>query len=170
VPDYVIAETVLDIARNALLLDTNVLIAAFLSGEDASRQEYARYVLDDFERPLLVPSAVIIEAWGFIVGGRGDASAGYDLLTWLNSPGRATIVPTHRSDVQETQRLIGALAVDCVDAMLAELATNISERLELKPALPIATFDTRDFGRMTRKLGLRLSIFDMRSFDEYEIG
>jgi predicted nucleic acid-binding protein len=169
-PEYRIAETVLDIARNAILLDTNVLVAAFYQGEAEGRRDNAQFILNEWERPLLVPSAVIIEAWGFVVGGRKDWDGGAALLTWLNEPGRAVIVPPFRADVYETQQLIHELSIDCVDAMLAELATNITEQCELSPALPIATFDTSDFFRMLGRRGLRLSVFDMRTMEDVPMG
>jgi hypothetical protein len=113
---------------------------------------------------------VIVEAWGFIVGARSDWQGGFELLTWLNSPGRATIIPPYRADVYEIQQLVQSLSIDCVDAMLAELATNITEQCELQPPLPIATFDTGDFLKMYGSPGLRLTIFDMRTLDDVPIG
>ncbi len=164
-PEYQIAETVLDIARNAVLLDTNVLVEAFSEQENSGRQEYADLFLAQIEGPLLVPTVVLVEAWGILVGSRKARPAGLDLLTWLNRPGRATIVPPHRADVQGTQQIIGGLDVDCVDAMLVELATDITERCNLRPPLVIATFDTRDFTRMSLRHGLRFRVFDMRSLE-----
>ncbi len=167
-PEYQIAQTVLNIARNAVLLDTNVLVEAFSLQDNSGRQEYAELVLEDLEGPLLVPTVVLVEAWGLLVGRNKARPAALDLLTWLNLPGRATIVPPHRADVQRTQQIIGDLVVDCVDAMLVELATDITERCDLRPTLLIATFDTRDFTHMSRKRDLRFRIFDMRSGDIYD--
>ncbi len=168
-PLYKTAETTIDIARNSLLLDTNVLVAAFYSREDAGRQEYAKYVLDDLDRPLLVPTVVVVEAWGMLVGSRKETNSGTALLAWLNSPGRATIVPPQHAGVKRTQELVEAKRIDCVDAMLAELATDITQYCGLKPSLEIATFDTRDFLQMTRKDGLQISLLDMRTLDTIEI-
>jgi len=169
-PEYKIAETVLDIARNAILLDTNVLVEAFSEQDNSARQEYAEYFFDQLERPLLVPTVVLVEAWGVLVGSKKVRLAGLDLLTWVNLPGRATIVPPYRTDVGGTQQLAEDLSVDCVDAMLVELAHDITERCGLRPPLPIATYDTRDFTRMFRRKGdLRFRVFDMRSSDFLEI-
>lgn len=168
-PEYRIEETVLSVPRDAMLVDTGVLVAAFDPREDAGRQEYARFVLDDYGRPLLVPSVVVVEAWGMLVGSRGARSAGLELLTWLNRPGRATIVPPYRAEVLATQDLIERLLIDIVDALLVELATSITERCALRPALPIATFDTRDFLGMLGKHGLRLSIYDMHTLEEVNL-
>ena len=61
------------------------------------------------------------------------------------------------------------LAIDCVYSMLAEL-----QRISLSTArfdLPFQLdFDTSDFGRINRRDGLRLSIYDLHTLDEYEIG
>ncbi len=163
-PEYRTAETVLDIARDAVLLDTGVLVAAFSPRESPGRKDYAEYYLETLKAPPLVPSVVIVEAWGMIVGSHKAHSAGLDLLTWLNSPGRAAIVRPHRPDVQGTQQLIhGLTGIDCVDAMLVELAADITEHCNLQPRLPIATFDPSDFVAMSRKHGVRLRIVDMRS-------
>lgn len=162
-PEYKIAETVLNVARNAVLLDTNVLVEAFSEKDNSVRQEYADLFLRELDRPLLIPTVVVVEAWGLLVG-RGKARpAGLDLLTWLNRPERATIVPPHRANIQGTQRVIEDEFVDCVDAMLAELASDITERCDLRPPLLIATFDTGDFTRMFRRRDLRFGIFDMRT-------
>jgi len=75
-PEYKIAETVLDIARNAILLDTNVLVEAFSEQDNSARQEYAEYFFDQLERPLLVPTVVLVEAWGVLVGSKKVRLAG----------------------------------------------------------------------------------------------
>ncbi len=116
-------------------------------------------------------SVVVVEAWGLIVGSRRNRTAGVELLTWLNSPGRAILVPPPSAEVKRTQQLVNALGIDCVDAMLAELATNITRLCDLKPSLEIATFDTRDFLRMsTARDGVQLRVYDMRSLDTVELG
>jgi len=170
-PEYRIAETVLDIARNAILLDTNVLVEAFSAQDNFERQEYADLFLGQIKGPLLVPSVVLVEAWGLLVGSRKMRPAGLDLLTWVERPGRAIIVPPHRADVQRTQQIARSWSVDCVDAMLVELATDITDRCGLSPSLPIATYDTRDFTRMSLIKGeLRFRVFDMNSPDFWEDG
>jgi predicted nucleic acid-binding protein len=167
-PDFRIAEKVIDISRNAMLVDTNVLVAAFWPGETPGRRDNAQFVLNEYDRPLLIPSAVIVEAWGMIVGakrGSGDA-----LLTWLNLPGRATIVPTYKQDVIEPHRLVTGYGIDAVDAMLVELATEMSDQCSLTPWMKIATFDTRDFLRLFGRPGLRMSLFNMLELHDLEFG
>lgn len=169
-PEYRMEHHTLNIIQaQTMLLDTNVLVAAFYEREAMGRREYAWYILEQSDRPLLIPTVVVVEAWGMLVGSLGDYDGAIQLLTWLNQPGRATIVSTIQGDLLFTQQLIQGIRIDCVDAMLAELATSISESCDLRPALTIATFDTRDFTRMRRSHGLRLSIFDMNSLDEWEI-
>lgn len=167
-PEYEIPASILDITRDTILLDTNVLVAAFMANEDERRQEIARVVVHEDATPLLIPSVVVVEAWGLMVGSRKDRLGGMAFLHWLNTPGRATVVPPHRTEFTETRRLMDALRVDCVDAMLAELATDITERLSLRPELPIATFDTGDFTRLSGNRELRFSIFDMKTFELVE--
>jgi predicted nucleic acid-binding protein len=152
-----------------MLVDTNVLIAAFLPGEDEEKNYYALYTLEEYGRPILVPIAVVVEALSFIIGGRKTFRAGLYLLAWLNTLGRATIVPSHRPDVYGTFDLMQRLSIDCVDAMLAELATDMTETCVLKPAMPIVTWDS-DFWKMSKKNGLNLSVFDPETQEEQEIG
>lgn len=169
-PTFQLDAITLEIARDSLLVDSNVLVAAFLPGEPQGRKETALSILEASGRPILVPIVVVVESLGFIIGSRKQSTAGMKVLAWVNTPGNATLIPAYRSDVHETYRLMDRLAIDCVDAMLAELATEITASCVLRPAMSIATFDTRDFGRMTKKDGLNLSIYDLQSLDEYEIG
>lgn len=181
-PDYCIAERMLDIRRDAVLVDTNVLVRAFaeytkedqngntVSAIKEGERDYARFLIYEDVRPLFVSISVIVEAWGMIVGKLGDRQAGREMFLWLNSPGQVTILPYPRSTVGEARRLMELLSVDCVDAMLADMATDITNACGLRPALSIATFDTRDFTRMSAKHGLNLRILDMHSYDEYDPG
>jgi predicted nucleic acid-binding protein len=166
-PDYRIYETVFDVGRNAILLDSNVLIAAFGSDEDVGRREYSRFVLEDGGQPLLTSSEVAVETWGFLVGSRRDWNAGLEFLAWLTSPRGATIVPSHKGELVGTRQLTDTFHVDCVDAMIARLATDITRYCELQPPLPIATFDTRDFWLLWSHRDLQFSIYDMRTLDLY---
>jgi predicted nucleic acid-binding protein len=62
--EYRIGETVLDIPFNAMLLDTNVLVAAFFDEKDSDESLAANYILSEHSSLLLVPSMVVVEAWG----------------------------------------------------------------------------------------------------------
>jgi predicted nucleic acid-binding protein len=163
-PQYRIEGNVLDIARNALLLDTNVLVAAFSPEEKPGNKEYAKNLLDSDNSSLLISNIVIVEAWGVLVAGKSARyPLGHELLTWLNLPGRATLVYAHQADMQSTEHIVRRIRVDCVDAMLAELATIITNACGLSPSLPIATFDTKDFFQLSKIQRLRFSLVDMRS-------
>lgn len=166
-PDYRINETILEVVSNALLIDTNVLVAAFSPKEDSGRREYAQFILNDAGLPLLVPSVVVVEAWGLIVGSHRAWPAGIDLLRWLSNPGAVTIVPPHRAELHRTRQLIDGLCIDCVDAMIAELAVDIAMNCNLSDSPRIATFDASDYQKISQKHGLRLHILDMRSLDCY---
>jgi predicted nucleic acid-binding protein len=169
-PEYRVPELILDFARNAVLVDAGVLIAAFYSDEDPDRSYEAQYFLEVYEGPLLIPIVVVVEVWGWLVGSRKDLVAASALLTWLNAPNRAIIIPLRRVEVDNTQYLIESFGIDCVDAMLAELATFITEDCDLRPALPIATFDTGDFLRMYRSQGVKFSVYDVANDDLIPLG
>ena len=96
-PMYKIADTNIDVCREAILVDTNVLVAAFSPNEAGGLRETAQLFLTEVGRPLLVLIAVIVEAVGVIsLGKRTDATAVLGLLEWLEAPGRATLVPTSK--------------------------------------------------------------------------
>lgn len=162
-PDYAVDEVRVEVARNAILLDTNVLIEAFAGEPGSSHREYAEFMLFDADYSLLISNVVVVEAWGMIVGSRRDYSAGYTMLAWLNSPGRVTFVPRSTNGVSGVNSLIRSLSIDFVDAVLAETATDITRHCRLKPALRIATFDTRDFARMVTQPSLAMELIDLRS-------
>ena len=151
---------ILALARKAILVDTGVLIAAFHARENSDRSLEARYFLEVYDGPLLVP-IVVVEALGWLIGSRKDRDGASSLLTWLNAPNRATIIPLRRVEVDMTQYLMETFSIDGVDAMLVELATFITEDCDLRPALPIATFDTGDFLRMYRWQGIKFSVWDV---------
>ena len=164
-PDYQIQGMVIEIARNAVLIDSNVLIAAFFTREQEGSKDYALNLLnEDDDYSLLVPIVVVIEAWGMLVGRRGEHASEYEMLSWINTSNRATLVPTHLRDLTRIQQLVQDLKIDSVDAILADLATEITQECGLSPPLIIATFDTRDFFTMSRRDDLEISLLDMRSY------
>ena len=66
--------------------------------------------------------------------------------------------------------LVERRRIDYVDALLAELATDITEHCDLSPFLSIVTWDTGDFLWMTETMGLRFRLFDMKTLDDVQIG
>lgn len=171
-PDYLIDETVIEISRRSTLVDTNILVAAFCREEEIGRQEYAQSLLHQGDEQILVAYEVMVEAWGVMVGKNKDRGAGCTMLRWINDVGQPVVVipPAHRREIGRTRELVEALGVDCVDAMLADLATDISRVCDLRPTIAIATFDTRDFTRLAKSFGVTLRVRDGRGGGvEYEV-
>ena len=159
-PTYSVQETTLNIRRDAILIDTNILVKAFLKGEE--NQAYIYYFLEESEHQLLIPAAVVVEAWGFIVGARKDWGGGYRLMAWLNTPGRAAvIIPQQGRFDRESMLINGLRGIDCVDAVIYQLAHDISVECNLDPALPVATYDTKDFYKLTAYApSLQIRLYD----------
>jgi len=150
-----------------MLLDTNVLVGGFASSTSSQRDEI-RYFLDEYDAQWLVLVGVIVEAWGMLVGRDRDLAGGYELLAWLNTPGKATIISQRGDDSPRINSLVRELRVDVVDALLMSTATEITEQCGLRPWLPVATYDTRDFLRLFKNERLRLCLYDMNSDQQYD--
>jgi predicted nucleic acid-binding protein len=168
VPFYEIDANKIDISRNAILIDTNVLIAAFLP--DEPRHAEARYFLDEFQHQWLIPTAVVVETWGWIVGKRGNWQAGYRFLAWLTTPGKEVVVLPQHSELAQERAIVEGLQLDCVDAMIVNLATKISIQCALEHPLPVATFDTRDFFRLGGRRDIRLRVYDLKELIIQDLG
>jgi hypothetical protein len=106
-----------------------------------------------------------VETWGLLVGRDKSRAAALNLLTWLNLPDTVMIIPPHKASIDDTHRIIQGLTIDCVDVMLAELATSITECCGFNDPCQIATFDTGDFTRMFKETGLKFRILDMKTFE-----
>jgi predicted nucleic acid-binding protein len=167
VPQYAVDLGAFDIPRNAVVIDTNVLCARFLPGDDC----HANAVLYLEEEPDYFPivlSAVVVETWGMIVGSRKAWDCGLELLDWLGQPGRVLVVP-HNSELLERARGLTREfstrngGIDLVDAMLACFAGELSDKCSFRPPVPIMTTDTSDFLRMYEKQPVRL--LDLRTGD-----
>lgn len=153
------------ISRGAVVLDTNVLVAAFCA--DDQYHDDADNFVNDWEETLLVPVAVLIEAWGVIVGSKGDWQSGMKLLSWLDTPGNATLLPQDIARFDDSHRLIESIRVDCVDALLSHLVDDISSCSGSDFCLTVATYDAGDILRCREKHDLKIKVFDLRSFHEY---
>jgi predicted nucleic acid-binding protein len=144
-----------------MMLDTNVLVSAF-SKEDRYH-EPARRFIDESKRQLIIPVAVLIETWGMLVGSRiKDRRAGDSVVGWVNTPGKAILLPQSVDRAVDVQSLIGTARVDCVDAMVFQLATQISRQMPGGDSIYVATYDTSDFYKCMQAHGVRIKIFDMR--------
>lgn len=148
-----------------MLLDTNVLVAAFYTRD--KYHETARYFIDEWEDHFLVPVSVLVETWGMLVGSRKDWNAGLDLLMWLATPGNAMLMPQRTNRFARAHDLIASIRIDCVDAFLADFGHRISEQCDFQPYIRIATLDTADLVSCRAKKGLQITIFDLRSFEVY---
>ncbi len=165
-PHFTFEATQVLITPNSVLVDTNVLVAAFQKKEENNFN--ADYFLNErYDLELLIPIVVIVEAWGFLVGARGNWGSGYSLLSWLNTPGKATII-TQKAELSLEHEVVTSLGkrIDCVDAMISRLAMEISVSCNLRRSIPIATFDTSDYYLISERHNLNLRVFDMNVVDQ----
>lgn len=164
-PVYAVPAHESNIRRDAVILDTNVLVAAFCPQDQ--NHEDARYFIDEWAGPFVVPIAVLIEAWGMIVGSQKYWPGALQLLLWLTTPGTAELLPQGATRIDETTVMVSSIRVDCVDVLISHLADDISRQCEFDPHIKVATYDTRDILKCRERSGLQLQILDMRSWDAY---
>ena len=150
-----------DIARHAVVLDTCVLVAAFCSRDQY--HQHARDYIDQAQNPLVVPIAVLVEAWGRIVGSLKDQDGGEEMLRWVTTPGQAQVLPQGTDRLDDVSSTVIRLRVDCVDALISHLADDISAQWGCAPYITIATYDTRHFWNCRDHNRLRLMVQDLRS-------
>ncbi|MEM9088560.1 MAG: PIN domain-containing protein [Cyanobacteria bacterium P01_F01_bin.53] len=163
-PQYTQEAFSLEINRRAVIIDTNVLVDGFCQ-DDAGHYEYVRYFLNDSEVPqFLIPTAVIVESWGFIVGKSKNWKAGRELLAWVNTPGKGvSVIPQldNFSDASELSKELANYKIDYVDSVIYTLANKISTLCDLNPPIAVATYDTRDFFSLKQaRPQLRFTLYD----------
>ena len=117
-----------EMSRRAVLLDTNVLVAAFWPPDE--RHKDARAFLDMMEDEVIVPMAVITESWGWLVGSRRSWGDGLQLLTWLNNPGNTILIPQNVENFSHVREITHSMHIDWVDAILSCSANDVSEQYE----------------------------------------
>ncbi|MBR0667371.1 type II toxin-antitoxin system VapC family toxin [Roseomonas hellenica] len=150
------------------LLDTNVLVA-FIDDRDNDHDQAALVIDELTDFVWIVSLPVIVEACGLLGSRRGQSHV-RNLLSWLLTPGKAWILPGSHPSLSPDGMLwshstwMGKFIVDYVDAHLMELANFITAQCELRPHLPIVTFDTKDFMRCAKN-GFLYSLYDMRSLE-----
>ncbi len=159
-PPYDIKAATITILQNASIIDTNVLVAAFNKKQD--HHDDAKLVLDESGYQWLVPAAVVVETWGMLVGSLKDWKGGFDFLAWLATPGKAVVVLPQKGTFDDERELIAESHLDCVDAVIANLATEIRHLCKLDKPLIVATYDTRDFLRLLANRNLHFRLWDMR--------
>jgi predicted nucleic acid-binding protein len=167
---YLDGAEIVAINRAATLLDTNVLVAAFSRKErDTPNGEVARFVLAhpdavDLGPEWLVPTVVLVEAWGLLHSERfKDREGAREMLAWALDTTSRVVVFRYSSDPKRVHELISTYGVDLVDAILFDLALRITNMCTLSPPLPIATADTSDFTILRIREKAYFPIFDMRS-------
>jgi predicted nucleic acid-binding protein len=167
---YRASEFLVDLGRSAALLDTNVLFAAFMETEQ--NYEDARYYLGEIVDQSIVPSAVLVETWGMLVGSRKRPDLGLRLLEWIEDPGNnVVLLPSYGERFSDVRAIVNQLRVDCVDAILMAIADEISSKCRNGSPVLIATFDTRDFVRAWQsRASSSFSLFDLNTFEELKLG
>lgn len=159
---YIVEIDPYDISSDAMLLDTNVLVGAF-DPSDRYHDDANCFIME-YPYQWLVPIAVIIETWGILVGRSKKFYAGFNFLKWINTPGSVVVIDNTKDKMSEEATLINEFRIDCVDAILMLLATDIGVKCGYKE-LPVATYDTKDFMKVIGTSGFHFDVFDMRTLD-----
>lgn len=167
-PNYEIGSKIFEIARDAVITDSNLLIEAFW--QNAPKQKESIYFLDEFEHQWIIPIGVVVETWGFIVGKEKDWVGGSNFLGWLNTPGKNLIVIGHNGEIIDERVIIESLQVDCVDSMIVTLATKIFRECGFEKPIPIATWDTRDFFRLGGREEIKIQVYDLHEAIIQDLG
>ena len=161
----------IDVPRNIGFVDTNVLVAYF-DRRDGRHEDATLFLDEDAEHEWYVSFPVIGEASNLLER-RTNSSHVRKMMEWINTPGRISILPvghfaSERHELLSLQTSwMFRYAIDYVDAHLMELAGVLTDRFTLKPSLPIATFDTKDFLRCG-KAGSGYSVFDVQDHELIE--
>jgi hypothetical protein len=158
-PNFEIASKIFTINRSAVIIDTNIMVNAFWRG--SKKKDETIYFLDEWQHQWIIPIGVVVESWGFIVGKERDWEGGFNLLIWLNTPGKNLLIIGHNGEIIEEQTVIELHKVDCVDSMILTLAKKLTEDCGLEKPIPIATWDTRDFLRLVGQGDLRFRLYDL---------
>lgn len=163
----------LDLPRNVALLDTNVLVA-LADESDGNHEQALTFVLADPDYEFLIAPPVIVESCG-LLSKRKNRPISLGLLAWLLNTAGVTLFPAPHPPGEVRPTLSGHAAwmeryrVDYVDAYLMEIAHRVTTKCDLRPHLPIVTFDAGDFLRCSGH-GYEFSLYDMRDFQLVEFG
>ena len=166
-PTFRILQYELSISREAALIDTNVLFAAFWP-KDQRYESASTFLFEVWEDELLVPFPVLIETWGMLVGKNKDWASGVQLLNWISNPGTgSTLLPQSATHEIRIRDIVAKMKIDCVDATLVYLADEFTHQCELVPPIRIVTYDTADFLRCIPAYNLRATIFDPETLETF---
>jgi predicted nucleic acid-binding protein len=164
-PDYEILGDIIDVPRNLALLDTNVLVAYF-NPDDALYENTRAYFEIGSEYEFAVTPPVVVETCGMF-SARRYTSAVRNLMQWLVTPGNAIIFPSHfrptaaASVLTESSAWMERRGVDYVDAYLMHVADAVTTACNLRPQLPIITYDTGDYVKSAMQ-NFKFIVIDMR--------
>jgi predicted nucleic acid-binding protein len=167
-PLLTVLQQEIDLPRNIALLDTNVLVAYF-DDRDNDHDQSVLVLEENIDYAWVVTLPVIIEACGLLAS-RRNLSVVIRLLNWILTPGQVVVLPgshpTLSSDgvLASCRGMMSRYSLDYVDAHLMDLAHNITQQFDLRPHLPIVTFDTKDFVRCAG-LGRLYSVYDVRGLE-----
>lgn len=165
-PSFEVAAASIELSRDVVILDTNVLYAAFNEG-DSNHLDCKTYL--DLPSQLIIPMSVVVETWGLLVGRDKRWDSGFDMLQWIIDPRSGVVVITQCESITGIHSLASQLHIDCVDATILHLADRISKECRLNPPCTVATYDTRDFFRSMLKYHFKLTLLDLRTGDSTEL-
>lgn len=152
---------------NMMVVDTNVLVSAFVDTNDGRHETARDYIeLLSADGLALVPIPVLIETWGMLVGSGKSREAGLRVLAWALDPQRVKLIPGHHSHAVHVDAIARQYGVDVVDAWILFLTTDMYTRCELSERVRIATFDARDFVRCAGNFPIRL--YDLLSNEDLD--
>lgn len=162
-------EIQINISNESCIIDTNVLIGLFRKNDQHCRSAQEFMDAYDDEYIFYIPVPVIIETWGSLVGGfSGNFDSGFKFLEWLQKP-NVIILPESCINIESNSTIMKMMNVDIVDALILDLANEITEQCSLPRPLIIATFDTKDFYKLMRlkKYKFRLLNLETLHIEEF---
>lgn len=159
-PIWETLEPALDLPRNLALLDTNVLLAYCNSDDKLHEDTVAALDIADFS--WAVTRSAVVETSSFLTGSLKRPDLAHTLMEWVMTPGQLIRIGETTDSMEHARQYARQFRVDFVDATLLDLANQISKRLDLIPAVHVATYDTGDFLRLYGQDGLSFHVYDMR--------
>lgn len=151
---YTISRVGCQVPVNALICDSNLLVALFSFSRRELRDE-AQYLveLDDFK--FVVPTSVIVEAFHFC---KDDAKP---LLDWVSDYTKVELLPEDNSFVEEARDWHYRTPIlDLVDCLLIVYARRVALSIGRTKPLPIVTSDQRMIN-VARGFDNNLSFLDL---------
>lgn len=158
-PSHQIAGSSFDVSRRGVLVDTNVVVAAFSPGERF--HERARFLLMEANERLYLPASVLAESWGMLAGSKGRRDHAVEMLAWLLEDMNVLLVPDEAL-VDAVTETVNRCHVDVVDSLVSLLAARISRSCSLRPPLRVATMDTGDYWRCRDAHDGDFDVWDIR--------